>query len=96
MRDPNRIYPIMGIVTDLWTMIPDMRFGQLLGYIKDLVPVNDGSRLTNTMHLLIEDHVYKQFLESAVAKIKEEDYNRQKLEREYINESSKRPHSSSH
>jgi hypothetical protein len=35
------------------------------------------------MHLLIEDHIWVQLLEEAIAKVKEEDYNVLKKEGEY-------------
>lgn len=90
MRDPNRIYKTMARVQHLWTLMPDARLGQVLSYIKDLIPVRDGHRLTSTNYLMIEDHVFLQFIEEAIAKLEEQDYNVQTSEREYIDESTKR------
>ena len=50
MRDPNRIYPFCMELARLWSMHPDMRFGQLMcnmetwariGHQKDMFYVED-------------------------------------------------------
>lgn len=30
MRNPNRIYPLCNRLASLWTLYPDLRFGQLI------------------------------------------------------------------
>lgn len=90
MRNPNRIYGLTRKLEELWALMPDSRLGQVISFIQNLVPVNDGSRLTSTFHLMMEDHIWEKYLDEAIAKLKEEQYNYEKKEREYIDESSKR------
>lgn len=35
MRNPNRIYSVTNKLTALWSLFPDLRFGQLFSFIVD-------------------------------------------------------------
>jgi len=36
VRNPNRIYPICNKVAEIWSTVPDLRFGQLMiDFIRD-------------------------------------------------------------
>jgi hypothetical protein len=87
MRNPARIWPLVQKIYTLWTLMPDCRLGQLLSYICRFPPENDSGYLTSTTHLLLEDHIWDKYLDEAIDKLKEEDYNREQLEREYTCES---------
>lgn len=56
----------------------------MLEYLRGLPPSNSGSKLMSTTHCLIEDHVFEQFIDEAIEKWEKKDYNRQKLEGDYI------------
>lgn len=34
MRNPNRIYPVMSLLTELWAKHPDVRLTQLCQYVE--------------------------------------------------------------
>lgn len=34
MRDPARIYPFLNKIAELWTTVPDWRFGQLVSNLQ--------------------------------------------------------------
>lgn len=56
MRDVNRIYPFMKELTEIWTLVPDWRFGQLIESFKaceqidDLFYMEDGETLEKLRH----------------------------------------------
>jgi hypothetical protein len=60
-RDPNRIYPIMLKLTELWANNPDLRFWQLLSMLNphknDLFYTEDDWTLARLEQLLIDGKV---------------------------------------
>ena len=41
MRDINRIEPFMNELTEIWSTVPDWRFGQLIENLKKFAEVED-------------------------------------------------------
>lgn len=60
MRDPNRIYKFCNKIAEMWSEVPDWRFGQL---ISNLICDLDGATL-----FYMEDEELFQYLEKELEK----------------------------
>lgn len=65
MRDPTRIYEIMGRFQELWLLFPDMRFGQLVENVLKI-----GGPGNHCIHP-IEDDVTLKRLEEYLGRVAE-------------------------
>lgn len=68
MRDPARIQKVMAKVASLWYFMPDMRFGQLMEYIKDRVNHN----VNPSSFFYIEDEAMMNKINEIIDSMEEE------------------------
>lgn len=58
MRDPNRIDKILEVLGDVWKIVPDWRFGQLISNLQYFYNSKDGDCF------FVEDDKMYEFLKS--------------------------------
>lgn len=65
MRDINRIEPFMNELTEIWKLVPDYRFGQLIETFKSCEQIDDDNLFYLEDSITLEKlrHFKKEWLE---------------------------------
>lgn len=63
MRDPKRIYEVTGKLAELWSLIPDFRFWQMIQMLET------PKELDNTDPFFWEDDVWSEIVQKTIDKL---------------------------